>query len=148
MQTDDAAKPFEVLLVEDNPADARLTQEAFVETGKPFHLNKVVDGIEALAFLRKQGEYNDAPQPHLVLLDLNLPKKNGYYVLEEMKKDPLMRKIPVVILTSSKAPEDILRTYALYANCYLTKPVELDQFVKMVKALVEFWACLVKVPVA
>lgn len=139
-------RPVEILLVEDNPGDVRLTQESFKESKVRNTLHVVRDGVEALAFLRGGGEYADAPRPDLVLLDLNLPKKDGREVLAEIKEDPDLKRIPVVVLTISKAEEDILRSYNLHANCYITKPVDLEQFLGVVKAIDEFWFTIVKLP--
>ena len=140
------ARPVEILLVEDNPGDVRLTMEALKEGKLSNELHVVEDGIEALAFLRKEGKYTQAPHPDLILLDLNLPKKDGREVLAEIKEDPDLKRIPVVILTTSKAEEDILRTYDLHANCYVTKPVELEQFMTIVRYIEEFWLTIVKLP--
>jgi len=140
------ARPVEILLVEDNPGDVRLTMEALKEGKLSNGLHVVEDGVEALAFLRKEGKYTQAPHPDLILLDLNLPKKDGREVLAEIKEDPDLKRIPVVILTTSKAEEDILRTYDLHANCYVTKPVELEQFMTIVKLIEEFWLTIVKLP--
>jgi chemotaxis family two-component system response regulator Rcp1 len=139
-------RPIELLLVEDNPGDVRLTQEALREGKVRNHLNVAVDGIEALAFLRREGQYANAPQPDLILLDLNLPKKSGREVLAEIKADPALRRIPVVILTVSKAEEDVLKSYNLHANCYVTKPVDLDQFLEVVKSIEDFWLTVVVLP--
>jgi chemotaxis family two-component system response regulator Rcp1 len=139
-------KPIEILMVEDNPGDVRLTVEAFKETKVHNNLNVVGDGTEALSFLRREGQYIDAPRPDLILLDLNLPKKDGREVLEEIKADQDLKRIPVVILTTSQAEEDILKTYNLHANCYITKPVDLDQFIKVVKSIEVFWLTIVKLP--
>lgn len=139
-------KPIEILLVEDNPGDVDLTREA-LEIGKlSNNLHVVDDGEEAMAFLRREGQYAKAPRPDLVLLDLNLPRKNGREVLAEIKSDENLKRIPVVILTTSKAEEDILKTYNLHANCYVTKPIDLDQFIKVVHAIEEFWLTIVKLP--
>jgi CheY-like chemotaxis protein len=139
-------KPVEILLVEDNPGDVDLTREA-LEIGKLSNtLHVVSDGEAAMAFLRREGQYAKAPRPDLVLLDLNLPRKNGREVLAEIKSDANLKRIPVVILTTSKAEEDILKTYNLHANCYVTKPMDLDQFIKVVKAIEEFWLTIVKLP--
>ncbi|OGJ89417.1 MAG: response regulator [Candidatus Raymondbacteria bacterium RifOxyA12_full_50_37] len=135
----------EILLVEDNPGDVRLTKEAFKECGHVFRLHVVDDGVKAMLFLRRQAPYAAAPTPHMVLLDLNLPKKDGKTVLAEIKKDKDLRRIPVIILTTSKAEEDILRTYDLHANCYLTKPVELEKFITMIRSLEEFWFSFVHI---
>lgn len=140
------SKAIEVLLVEDNPGDVRLTVEALKEAKVSNHLNVAVDGMEAMAFLRREGKYADAPHPDLVLLDLNLPKKDGREVLAEIKSDQDLRRIPVVVMTTSKAEEDILRSYDLHANCYITKPVDLDQFITVVKSIENFWLTIVKLP--
>jgi two-component system, chemotaxis family, response regulator Rcp1 len=140
------AKPIELLLVEDSPGDVRLTREAFKESKVLNHLHVVKDGVEAIAFLRNEGQYASAVRPDLILLDLNLPKKNGQEVLAEIKEDPGLKRIPVVILTVSKAEEDIIRSYNLHANCYITKPVELDQFLTAVKGIANFWLAIVKLP--
>jgi len=139
-------KIIEILLVEDSPGDARLTVEAIKEGKILNHLNLVRDGVEALDFLYRRGIYSQAALPDLILLDLNLPKKDGREVLAEIKADPRLKRIPVVILTTSKAEEDILKSYDLHANCYITKPVDLDQFMKVVKSIEEFWMTLVKLP--
>jgi two-component system, chemotaxis family, response regulator Rcp1 len=137
---------IEILLVEDNPGDVRLTQEALKDGKILNNLNVVSDGVEAMAFLRQEGQYVDAPQPELILLDLNLPKKDGREVLAEIKSQPNLRRIPVVILTSSAAERDIVRSYNLHANCYITKPVDLDQFINVVKSIEQFWLTVVKLP--
>ena len=140
------SKPIDILLVEDNPGDVRLTREALKE-GKVLNTMQVVgDGIEALAFLRHEGPYAKSPHPDIILLDLNLPKKDGREVLAEIKNDPNLRRIPVVILTTSKAEEDIIKSYDLHANCFITKPVDLDQFIKVVKSVEEFWFTIVRLP--
>jgi len=141
-----STKPAEVLLVEDNPGDARLTQEALKE-GKVLNVVHVAsDGEEALKFLHREGPFADMPRPDLILLDLNLPKKDGRQVLAEIKADPDLMRIPVVILTTSKAEEDILRTYNLHANCYITKPVDLEQFLNVVQSIEDFWLAVVQLP--
>ncbi len=137
---------IQVLLVEDNPGDVRLTKEALKEGKLLNQLTVVGDGVEALSFLRKQGIYADAPQPELILLDLNLPKKDGREVLAEIKADPKLRRIPVVVLTTSSSEEDILKIYDLHANCYITKPVDLEQFMGVVKSIEDFWVSVVKLP--
>lgn len=137
---------IDILLVEDNPGDVRLTMEAFKEAKVRNVLYVVGDGEQALSFLRQEGEFTDKPRPDLILLDLNLPKKDGREVLAEIKSDENLKRIPVVILTTSSAEEDILRTYNLHANCYITKPVDLDQFVKVVKSIENFWLTIVKLP--
>jgi len=133
-------------LVEDNPGDVRLTVEAFKEAKLMNCLSVVGDGVEAMAFVHQAGKYVNAPRPDLILLDLNLPKKNGREVLAEIKADESLKRVPVVILTVSQAEEDILKTYDLHANCYITKPVDLDQFMKVVKSIEEFWLSIVKLP--
>ena len=137
---------IQVLLVEDNPGDVRLTKEALKEGKLLNQLTVVGDGVEALSFLRKEGKYADAIQPELILLDLNLPKKDGREVLAEIKADPKLRRIPVVVLTTSSAEEDILKIYDLHANCYITKPVDLEQFMGVVKSIEDFWVTVVKLP--
>lgn len=140
------ARPVEILLVEDNPGDARLTKEA-LKDGKVYNrLTVVPDGVEALAYLRREGQYAGAAQPNLILLDLNLPRKDGREVLEEIKADDGLKRIPVVILTSSSAEPDVLKSYGLHANCYVTKPVDLDQFMAAVKAIEDFWLTVVTLP--
>ena len=139
-------RPVEILLIEDNPADVRLTEENFEESKICNNLHVVVDGVEAMAFLRREGNYVNAVRPDLILLDLNLPKKNGHEVLMEIKADNELKSIPVVILTVSKADEDILNAYNLHANCYITKPLDLEQFTKVVKSIEEFWFSIVKLP--
>jgi chemotaxis family two-component system response regulator Rcp1 len=139
-------RPIEILLVEDNAGDVRLTKEALKEGRVLNHLNAVEDGVEALAYLRKEGVYADRPRPDLILLDLNLPRKDGREVLAEIKQDPTLRRIPVVILTTSSAEEDILRSYGLYANCYITKPVGLDEFISVIKSIQDFWFTVVVLP--
>jgi chemotaxis family two-component system response regulator Rcp1 len=137
---------IEILLVEDNPGDARLTIEALKEGRVLNHVSVVGDGEEALLFLRKEGQYSKAPRPDLILLDLNMPKKDGREVLAEIKADPKLKRIPVVVLTTSKADEDILQTYNLHANCYISKPVDLDQFLKIIKTIESFWLNIVRLP--
>jgi CheY-like chemotaxis protein len=139
---------FEILLVEDNPGDVELTREALLESKIHMDLSVVPDGVEALAFLRREGQYAKAPRPDLILLDLNLPKKDGRTVLGEIKQDRSLRNIPVVILTSSQAEQDIVRAYDLHANCYVTKPVDLDQFISIVQSIEQFWLTVVKLPTA
>ena len=139
-------KPIEILLVEDNPGDVRLVKEA-LRDGKVLNkLHAVKDGVEALDFLKRKGEYADAVHPDLILLDLNLPRKNGHEVLAEIKVDPDLKRIPVVVLTVSKAEEDVMITYNLHGNCYITKPIDFDQFVHVVKAIEDFWLTIVKLP--
>jgi chemotaxis family two-component system response regulator Rcp1 len=136
-------RPVEVLLVEDNPGDVRLTKEALKESKMVNNLHVAWDGVEALTFLRKEGPYADMPSPDVILLDLNLPKKNGREVLAEIKQDPRLARIPVVILTMSQSEEDILATYDLHANCYITKPTDLLQFLRVVKSIEAFWVSIV-----
>ena len=140
------APPVEILLVEDNPGDYRLTQEALRE-GKVYNnLHWAQDGVEALEFLHQRGKYAGVPRPDIVLLDLNLPKKDGREVLQEIKSDESLKRIPVVVLTTSKAEEDVLRTYNLHANCYVTKPVDLEKFIVVVRSIDVFWLTVVTLP--
>jgi len=136
--------PIEILLVEDNPGDVRLTQEALRDAKVRNNVNVAYDGVEAMAFLRKEGSHAQAPRPDLIFLDLNLPKKSGREVLEEIKRDETLQHIPVVILTTSQAERDILESYRLRANAYVTKPVDLEQFLKVVAAIEQFWLEVVK----
>jgi CheY-like chemotaxis protein len=139
-------KPVEILLVEDNPGDADLAKDA-LERGKvKNNLHVVCDGEEAMAFLLRQGVFETAPRPDLILLDLNLPKKDGREVLAEIKAAPDLKRIPVVVLTTSRAEEDVLRSYNLYANCYLAKPIQLDRFFDMVQSIEDFWLTIVVLP--
>lgn len=140
------AKPVEILLVEDNPGDVRLTIEALRDGKMSNKLHVVGDGVEAMEFLRRQGKYAGVPHPDLILLDLNLPRKDGREVLADIKADEQLRRIPVVVLTTSKAEEDIMRVYDLHANCYITKPVDLEQFITLVKSIEDFWLTIVKLP--
>ena len=144
--TNRSAPPVEILLVEDNPGDERLTREALKEGKVYSNLHWVKDGVEALEFLRRQGKYGAAPRPDIILLDLNLPKKDGREVLQEIKSDDHLKRIPVVVLTTSKAEEDVLRTYNLHANCYVTKPVDLEKFIVVVKSIDAFWLTVVTLP--
>ncbi|MBF0416982.1 MAG: response regulator [Magnetococcales bacterium] len=139
-------KPVEILLVEDSPADVELTREALADSKLLNRLHVVENGEDAIAFLRRQGRYASANKPDVVLLDLNLPRKDGREVLEEIKGDPELKAIPVVVLTTSRADEDILRSYQLHANCYITKPVDLNQFFAVVKSVENFWFSVVKLP--
>jgi CheY-like chemotaxis protein len=139
-------RPIEILLVEDNPGDIRLTKEALKEAKVLNTLTVVQDGVEALACLRREGRYADAKRPDLILLDLNLPRKDGREVLAEIKKDGALKFIPVVILTTSQDEQDVLKSYGLHANCYITKPVELEQFISVVKAIEDFWLGIVVLP--
>ena len=141
-------KPIEILLIEDSPSDADLTIETLSEAKILNNLHVVEDGVEALAFLRREEPYAQMPRPDLILLDLNLPRKDGREVLAEIKSDPNLEIIPVVVLTTSAAEEDILKSYKLHANCYVTKPVGLDEFIKMVKLIEFFWPAAVKLPPA
>lgn len=138
--------PIEILLVEDNPADVRLTMEALKEEKIFNNLNVVNDGVEAMDYLNKKGKYSAAKRPDLILLDLNLPRKDGREVLSEIKGDEKLRVIPVVILTVSKAEEDILKTYNLHANCYISKPLDLTQFAKVARSIQDFWLTIVRLP--
>jgi CheY-like chemotaxis protein len=144
--TKEAGAPLEVLLVEDSPGDVRLTREALRDTNGSIHLNVATDGAEAMAVLRRVGRYVNAPRPDLILLDLNLPKMDGREVLARIKKDALLKTIPTVILTTSEAEADIERSYQLQANCYVTKPVQLDEFETLVKSITDFWLTKVKLP--
>ena len=139
-------RPIELLLVEDSEPDVRLTMEALREAKVRNRLSVVEDGVEALAFLRREGSYADAPRPDLILLDLNLPRKDGRQVLQEIKNDDTLMRIPVVILTTSKTEEDVLRAYNLHANCYITKPVDFNRFMDVVKSIEDFWLTVVRLP--
>jgi CheY-like chemotaxis protein len=146
MSTQAIAKPVEILLVEDNPGDILLTVEALKE-GKVYNnLSVAKDGVEAMAFLYRKGRHADAPRPDLILLDLNLPKKGGREVLAELKQDFNLRRIPVIVLTTSQAEQDILKSYDLHANCYITKPVDLDHFITVVRSIENFWLMSVQLP--
>jgi len=142
----DNAKPIDILLVEDNPGDADLAKEALSEAKVKNELYWVEDGEEAIAFLEQRGEYANAPRPDVILLDLNLPKKDGREVLAEVKANEDWMRIPIVVLTASEAESDILKSYSLHANCYITKPIDLDQFMKVVQAIEGFWLTIVKLP--
>jgi two-component system, chemotaxis family, response regulator Rcp1 len=139
-------RPIDILLVEDNPGDIRLTQETLTDSKMHNNVIVVYNGEEALAYLYRRGEYRSAVRPDLIILDLNLPKKGGLEVLEQVKEDPELKHIPIVILTSSKAEEDILKTYNLHANCYVTKPLDLEQFCTVVNTIESFWLSIVKLP--
>ena len=139
-------QPINILLVEDNPGDVRLTKERFKEGKVINNLYVTEDGEEAMAFLHREEPYQEMPRPDIILLDLNLPKKDGREVLEEIKSDPDLRRIPVIVLTTSKAEEDILKTYNLHANCYITKPVNLEEFILITKSIESFWLSIVKLP--
>jgi two-component system, chemotaxis family, response regulator Rcp1 len=142
----DNTEPIEILLVEDNPGDARLAVEALKESKVRNNLYHVKDGVEAMDFLRRRGEYAGGIVPDLVLLDLNLPRKDGREVLEEIKVDPKLRLIPVVVLTTSEAERDLVRTYDLHANAYVVKPIDLNRFIEVVQAIEDFWFAIVKLP--
>jgi chemotaxis family two-component system response regulator Rcp1 len=139
-------RPIEILLAEDNPGDVRLTQEAFKEGRILNQLHVVADGMEALAFLRQEGEYKDSPRPDLILLDLNMPRMNGRELLAVIKQDEALRRIPVVILTTSDAEEDIVHSYDMHANCYVSKPVDFDRFIEVVHSIQNFWLTVVTLP--
>jgi two-component system, chemotaxis family, response regulator Rcp1 len=139
-------RPIEILLVEDNPGDVRLTMEGLNEGKVRNNLHVAKDGVEALAFLRREGEFGNAVRPDLILLDLNLPRKDGREVLTDIKSDPDLKTIPVVVLTTSRADQDVLHSYQLQANCYITKPVDLDQFITVVKSIEDFWLTIVTLP--
>ncbi|MDG5778017.1 response regulator [Haloarculaceae archaeon H-GB2-1] len=138
-------KPIEILLAEDNPGDVKLTEKAFEQGHVYNNLNVVTDGVEAMAYLHGEGEYADRPRPDLILLDLNMPRMDGTEVLEEIKSDPDLRRIPVVVLTSSDAEEDIAKSYDLHANAYLTKPVDFDGFLDVIERIEDFWLSVVKI---
>ena len=146
MSTGGVGRSVEILMVEDSPTDALLARESFRDAKLKNNLHEVVDGVEAMAFLNKEGRYADAPRPDLILLDLNLPKKDGREVLAEIKGDPDLRRIPVVVLTTSKEEEDRLEVYDLNANCYITKPVDFAQFTEIVKSIEHFWFTIVSLP--
>jgi two-component system, chemotaxis family, response regulator Rcp1 len=139
-------QPIEILMVEDNPGDVRLTREALKDAKVANVLNVVEDGVAALDYLHRRGNYANAQRPDLILLDLNLPKKNGREVLAELKEDPILKMIPVVILTTSRAEEDVLRAYSLHANCYIMKPVDFTQFASIVQSIEHFWLSVVMLP--
>ena len=147
MVVPELVQPIEILLVEDNPGDVRLTIEALKEAKVINHLTVLKDGVEALAFLRRQEPFVKAPRPHLIVLDLNLPKKDGREVLAAIKVDDSLKRIPVVVLTTSQDEQDVLRSYNLHANCYITKPVDLDQFIRVVRSIEDFWLGIVVLPV-
>ena len=139
-------RPIKILLVEDSPSDAQLTIEALQEAKLDNRMIHVEDGVEAMQFLRREGEYAEAPRPDLIMLDLNLPRKDGREVLAELKQDPKLAMIPVVVLTTSRAEQDVLRSYELHANCYITKPVDFQQFLCVVKSIEQFWLTVVTLP--
>jgi two-component system, chemotaxis family, response regulator Rcp1 len=140
------SKLIEILLIEDSPSDAALTFEAMKEGKIANNMTRVEDGAEAIAYLRRQEPYSQAPRPDLILLDLNLPRKDGREVLRELKNDPELKRIPVIVLTTSHAEEDILRAYDLNANCYITKPVDFKQFIEVIKSIEQFWLTVVRLP--
>lgn len=140
------SRPVEVLLVEDNPGDVRLTQEALKDGRVLVNLTVAADGVEAMEVLKRRGQYNEKVRPDLILLDLNLPKKNGREVLEEIKADEELKRIPVIVMTTSKAEQDIYKAYNLNANCYVTKPVDLDEFLNVVRSIEDFWLTIVTLP--
>ena len=140
------ARPIEIMLVEDNPADVRLTRETLKEGKVRNNLHVVSDGVEALAWLRREGKFTDAARPDVILLDLNLPKKDGREVLAEIKGDRDLGRIPVIVLTISQAEQDILAAYDLRANCFISKPIDLDEFIKVVRSIEDFWLTIVKLP--
>ncbi len=146
MNTSPQQRPIEILMVEDSPTDAQLTVEALHAAKVVNRLSHVEDGVEALRFLRRQGPYAEAPRPDLILLDLNLPRKDGREVLDELKRDPDLKVIPVVVLTTSRSEQDVLRSYQLHANCYITKPVDFTQFMEVVKTIEHFWLTVVTLP--
>lgn len=139
-------RPIEILMVEDSPSDAELTIEALSAAKIANHLTHVEDGVDAMNLLRRQGPYADAPRPDLILLDLNLPRKDGREMLAELKQDPILKTIPVVVLTTSRSEQDVLRSYELHANCYITKPVDFSQFMDVVKSIEHFWLTVVTLP--
>lgn len=142
----DSVKPIEILLVEDSPSDVRLTLAALEQAKIANRVSHVEDGVEAMAFLRRQGAYANAPRPDLVLLDLNLPRKDGREVLEELKSESDLATIPVVVLTTSKAEQDVLRSYELHANCYISKPVDFASFLEVIQSIEKFWLAVVTLP--
>jgi|SRR5579883_935608 len=142
----DGLRPVEILLVEDSPTDALLAREALEYSKIVNNLHTIPDGVEAIAFLRRDGRYKDVPRPDLILLDLNLPKKDGREVLAEIKTDERLKRIPVVVLTTSKSEADVLTAYGLHANCYIVKPVDFEKFAEVVKSIENFWFCVVTRP--
>ncbi|HEY8239878.1 MAG TPA: response regulator [Kiritimatiellia bacterium] len=139
-------RPIEILLVEDDPGDVKLTREALRENRLKHNLGVVTDGVEAMRYLRREGDYAGSARPDLVLLDLNLPRMDGRAVLKELKNDPLLRSLPIVVLTTSRSEEDIVRTYDLHVNCYIAKPLGLEEFIKAVNAIATFWFCVAELP--
>ncbi len=146
MSINPSGEPIEILLVEDNPGDVRLTREALKDAKMHNDMHVAEDGVEAISFLRREGKYANSPRPDLILLDLNMPKKDGREVLAEIKADETLKGIPVVVLTTSRSEQDILKAYDLHANCYITKPVDLDRFIAVVKSIEDFWLTIVKLP--
>jgi len=142
----DRGKPIEILMVEDNPGDVRLTKEAMRTNKMKNNIRTAENGVEALAFLRREGKYSNSTRPDLILLDLNLPKKDGLEVLKEIKDDTQLKRIPVVVLTTSKAEEDIVKSYNLHANCFITKPIDLQEFATVVRSIEDFWLEIVRLP--
>jgi two-component system, chemotaxis family, response regulator Rcp1 len=139
-------KPFDILVIEDNPGDARLIKEVLNENKILNNLTILKDGVDAMNFLHRKGEHKNAPRPDLIFLDLNLPKKDGREVLSEIKTSDVLKQIPVVIMTTSQSEEDIFKSYSLHANCYVTKPIDLEQFIKVIQSMEDFWFSLVKLP--
>ena len=146
MKLDRIQRPMEILMVEDNPDDVELMRLALREGRGEHNLNVAKDGVEAMAFLRREGDYGAAPRPDLILLDLNLPRKDGREVLAEVKNDEALQEIPVIVLTSSRAPEDVLKVYSLHANCYIAKPVDFQEFIRVAKSIEDFWFGIAKLP--
>ncbi len=146
MKSGNLVKPIEILMVEDNPGDVQLTREALEDCKMCNHLHVVEDGEQAIDFLKRTGDFGDSPRPDLIILDLNLPKKDGREVLQEIKSDDELKTIPVVVLTTSKSEEDVLKSYKLHANCYITKPIELEQFIEVVHSIEHFWMGIVALP--
>ncbi|MDX2216671.1 MAG: response regulator [Oculatellaceae cyanobacterium bins.114] len=146
MSSDTNGRPIEILLIEDNPGDVRLTREVLKDGKISNHLNVVEDGAQAIEFLCRTGRFIQAPRPDLILLDLNLPRKDGREVLAEIKLNQQWKRIPVIVLTTSQAEEDILKAYDLHANCYITKPIDLEQFIKVIRSIENFWLAIVKLP--
>jgi len=147
MKPDILVKAINILMVEDNPGDVQLTREALEDCKMCNNLHVVEDGEQAVNFLKRIGDYGDAPKPDLIILDLNLPKKDGREVLQEIKSDDMLKTIPVVVLTTSKSEEDVLKSYKLHANCYITKPIELEQFIEVVQSIEYFWMGIVALPI-
>lgn len=143
---EDMPKAVNILLIEDNPGDIRLVVESMKESKKPNNLSMVKDGVEAMTYLHREGVYANAVRPDIILLDLNLPMKNGKEVLAEIKKDPDLKRIPVIVFTASSAERDVINSYDLHANCYITKPVSLDKFIEVVGSIEKFWLTVVKLP--